>query len=136
MKEINNNLQESLVSFSIAKLLKEKGFLVACLNEYNSKGNLRFEEYPHTWVCRKYYKDAMDIYSAPTQQLAIDWIKVNWNIHIIPITYKKCNGKYDCLLIGDNIENESLMLNLRCGWFFKSEKAKEAAILHTLTHLI
>ena len=125
MKPINNNITETLVSFETAKLLKEKGFAVKCCNWYDQTQGLNpFDGIRGAMV---YLKEA----DAPTQQLSIDWLRINFNIHIA-ITSIDNSGliqwKYFISDAGANIGHSER---------FKSiEICKEEAIKYCLTNLI
>jgi len=89
MKEINNDITESYCSFEVSKLLKEKGFDCKCEDCFNSRGML----FSNGW-CEDVYDKGVNIpfnnstlkslfhISRPTHALAIEWIRVNFNIFI------------------------------------------------------
>ena len=62
-------IKEQLVSFEVAQLLKAKGFNVIVTDSYRANGQLRGE----FKFCN---------YPAPTQQMAMRWLREKHNIHI------------------------------------------------------
>ena len=73
-------------------------------------------------------KGYFETYSAPTLDLAIEWIRVNCNIHIIVLPSK---NRYIIVIPED--ENGSWRKN---NDFKTPQEAKEMAILYTLKNLI
>ena len=127
MKEINNNIQESYCSFEVSKLLKEKGFdcytttwhqrgngivgdVVGKSDRYNSKG----EAYT----------------SRPTHALAIEWIRVNFEIWII-IEPDIQNNRCWFQIISKKYKGDG-----NTGFFNTLQEAEEVAMLYTLKELI
>lgn len=98
MKTLNNNIEEARVSKEIHTLLKLKGF-------NNTHWNIE-----------------------PTQQLAIDWIRVNFGIHIIVLPARNCY-----MIIIPEDKNGSWRINNK---YISLKEAKEAALLYTLQNLI
>lgn len=173
---MNNNIKESLCSFEVSKLLKEKGFKVPTLcyyfedgefrqNEliettgmdYGSEFTIEYQEFLENWNnnclrkkngdrcfgCDK-SKGYFETYSSPTHAIAIEWLRVNFDINIhdyhiaetdtwgadvykLVHDYNKTrNG--DCLLYSPILNNETL---------FKSpQEATEASLLKVLKELI
>jgi hypothetical protein len=83
MKELNNNITESRCSFEVSKLLKEKGCDIPCnayyvldFQNFKADGVLHEVDY-FTNRCHQFH-----IASAPTHALAIEWIRVNYNVFI------------------------------------------------------
>src|SRR5574343_236503 len=102
---INNNIQEAYCSLEVSKLLKEKGCdLPAQLIHYyppRKKDNVHLGP---GWGRRyNYYinqpKDGSERIHSFTHALAIEWIRVNFGIHIW-IASKDIDGK-DVLYIGN-----------------------------------
>jgi hypothetical protein len=124
--DINNNIQETLVSFEIAKLLKEAGFDVPCQKWYSNEGSCYYENEFNN--CRgsvpSFYCEA------PTQQLAIDWIRINFGIHIQDMIYRR--NPDDFLFVVYYNKTEKYFSEP----FDTPEEAKEAALLYTLQNLI
>jgi hypothetical protein len=88
-------MKEQLISFKTAKLAKEKGFDVECLNFYTKPRSKMFgidehgRNYPSTNKSKKLYsigKDATlhieNVMFAPTQSLLQKWLREVHNIHI------------------------------------------------------
>lgn len=89
-KTINNEITESHCSFEVVKLLKEKGFDVKCVSYYRTEYSpLNGGVYGSTTVC-DYDQVLSDRYNdldykhllRPTHALAIEWLRVNFNIWI------------------------------------------------------
>jgi hypothetical protein len=131
MKTINNNIQEELVSFKVAKLLKKAGFNVAVqiVDEFDITAS-RDQGYLYNHLHKN------NIFRLPTQQLACDWIRVNFDIHIC---VDKQNYKLFKYRISDlSLRNDALtdMVEKQEFNFDTPEEAKEAALKYTLTNLI
>ena len=132
MKTINNNIEEQTVGFDNAKLLKEKGFDVV------TKGLFFDGELNSTVEAKNSDFESSRYFSAPTQQVAIDWIWINFGIHIeiqhdgtfSHFTYKLCK------LNKNNIKTEPHYLHPFGEGFHTPEEAKEATINYVLTKLI
>lgn len=79
---INNDISENYVSIEVAKLLKVKGFHVPTIYHYGeTNGYISIgSDIPATdW--NKDHDDHMDevqLYSRPTQTVAIEWIRINF----------------------------------------------------------
>lgn len=108
-------IKERYCSFEISKLLREKGFDEPCGSTYDiavSGGKPKFYKYDVLQFFPNGMKNSDDKYgmviSAPTHQMAIDWLREKKNIFIIiePHAYDYVNEKnksYSCSLwIGDN----------------------------------
>jgi hypothetical protein len=77
---INNNIEESYCSFEIAKLLKEKGFEAMTNSYYDKYGIQYLNNNNYNWNIKYSYETNQ--YSNPTQNIAIEWIRTNFNIWI------------------------------------------------------
>jgi len=141
MKIIINKIEEQRVGFPNAKLLKEKGFDCLCSFAFNGA----YEPH-HLNIIELGFKQSNselieNVFTAPTQQLAIDWIRINFGIHI------------DCQVEGISLEiyrficfdtpDERVRETLKHiqddfhnGRYKTPEEAKEAAINHVLTKMI
>jgi len=145
MQTINNNIEETRIGFDNAKLLKEKGFKVYGYKFYTPNGKkepyiTHGIEYMSDAKCKADWntlvpypnKEKDVLCSAPTQQLAIDWIRVNFNIHIFvePMCLVKLNPTttYYYTIIGYN--------KISSEYYDKIEEAIEAAITDVLTNKI
>jgi len=117
METMNNNIQEQRVSSDNAKRLKEKGFDVKCNRYIDLEPNMAMA-----------YDEKVHIY-VPTQQLALDWIRVNFGIHIEVFKRRGINGtgyNFMCIKAEDG-EAYSVPLEMKDG-LKTPEEAKEAAI--------
>lgn len=126
-------IKETYCSYEVAKLLKEKGFHEPCIATYNSTTkNFQVEEIYEDWTI--HWKGYI---SAPTQQMAMAWLREEKNIFIViePHTYDYVNEKNkSCvcsLWVGDNyyeyIESKD---------YPSYEEAVETALKYCLENLI
>lgn len=122
--------KERYVSFDTAKLLKEKGFDEPCKTYYQDE---RFVDD----VCTKYYqwnsKSPFEQISAPTHQMAMEWLRNTYHIHIViqPISGKGYNG-----IMCDVSNFDDFNYISETDFFLHPEEAVEAALKHTLENLI
>ena len=149
MKTINNNIEEQRVGFDNAKLLNEKGFKVPCnTHTFISNTNNIVQETSIScidWGNR--ILKTVQKYSSPTQQVAIDWVRINFGINIEANRLSNI-GKYAWLAIPHDFipksfktkkeyANSSLNYYSKIGVYYETpEEAKEAAINHFLTNLL
>lgn len=126
-------IKEAYISFETAKLLKEKGFIDPCFGYYFSDGTLGFIK-----GLRDRNSASVSTYSAPTQQMAMRWLREEKYILIFILPAKDENGN---LVYSGEVwiwnEDEGLY-NARnnCGVFHVYEKACEVAIKYCLENLI
>jgi hypothetical protein len=133
-------IEEAYVSFEVAKLLKEKGFDEKCRGGYHSEFDnndnpiVILEE----WIAQPYNNDFVDegfLCSAPTHQMAMAWLREEYDFHIIVYPWKANNKKkWVCkvyrtfnLLGCERYSNETLD---------SYEEAVEAALKYVLENLI
>jgi len=132
MKTINNNIEEIRVGLSNAKLLKEKGFEVLGKYCYDCLGDIysvKLEN--HNKHTKKF--------TAPTQQLTIDWILENHHLHlvILPTVTGYFTFKWiDVQLDPENVIERPPYKNVDSGDYNIVTEAKEAAITYVLTNLL
>lgn len=63
-------IKEAYCSFEVSKLLKEKGFIESCYGRYS----IRSKEFH--FDCTKAYNNGSNfMYSAPTHQMAMAWLR-------------------------------------------------------------
>ena len=74
-------ITEDYVSFETAKLLKEKGFDVDVSQYYNIEDGY-FSERDALWN----WNIGLYRYSAPTLQMAMKWLRENFNMNPVPYT--------------------------------------------------
>lgn len=100
---INNDIKESRVSFIVAKLLRKLGFNAPCTQHWEwgngdkaqgyepgiytssfSDKNGSYRPYTNTELGNTYIEDGEEFgeWSRPTTQMAIEWIRINFDIHI------------------------------------------------------
>lgn len=148
MRKINNDIKESYCSFEVSKLLKEKGFKVPCMGQYSVKGELVLyfqqesfrgfnlesevsQEWPqnHEWE----YDGYKNLCFAPTHALAIEWIRVNFDI-LIEIS------KWRDQPVGKELWKHAFQFFANGetdGIAFKTpQEVNEAALLHVLNNML
>ncbi len=81
-------IQPTYVTFEQAKVLKEKGFDLAC-NEYYLEDGIDYS-YPkaENWNLK------VDTISRPEQWLVVEWLRLKYQIHILVVPFYS----YDILL--------------------------------------
>lgn len=72
-------IKERYVSHEVAKLLKDKGFDEECSKTYDIKTG---QMYIGGGLCNSDFTDIDEMITAPTQQMACDWIEETFNISI------------------------------------------------------
>lgn len=129
-------ITEDYVSFEIAKLLKEKGFDCSCEYQYIncSSGHPFLTDIRDDSGC--YYKNSeigQDEYSAPTQSMAMKWLREVHNIFIeISVDEMLKDEGYQWALY----YNSTKEIRPYSGWGDSYEEACEAAIKYCLENLI
>ena len=127
-------IEEAYVSFETAKLLKEKGFDVSCYGRYS----VRSKEF-HLDTTKPCNNGGISQYSAPSQQMAMKWLREVHNIHIQIMldgwALGSHSGFYILLM---RMDNDFELLNpLDDEVFFETyEEAVEAALKYCLENLI
>ena len=72
-------IKERYVNLEVAKLLKDKGFDEECTKTYNiSNGQM----YIGGETCNNELTEISELITAPTQQMACDWMIENYKIYI------------------------------------------------------
>lgn len=129
-------IQEAYVSFEVAKLLKEKGFNQETVKRYNPSGSL-YSYYQNVTVIPK----GEEYFFAPTQQMAMRWLREVHNIGVFPTTYyrktKEHKGyNYGCDLV--DLKTYEVIGDFELTTFPSDtyEQACEAAIKYCLENLI
>ena len=114
-------IKEDYVSFETALLLKEKGFeQIGCQKQYNTQGDL----------CVGYCYGPV----APTQQMAMRWLREVHNIHIdICSIYDTNRWLYQVFVITPRTARNSYVDKIL---YTSYEEAVESAIKYCLEHLI
>lgn len=89
-KLVENEIREAYVSFETAKLLKEKGFKEKTIPFYQKDGKFcsRIGNVCQPCDWNNEYKNKYDFYSAPTQQMAMRWLR---EVHKIVICAEIAN---------------------------------------------
>lgn len=119
-------VEEAYVSFETAKLLKEKGFDELCVWKYSkgirAKAGQAIDEYQNSELDD-------DEYSAPTQQMAMAWLRKK-KIYIF------INISLNTFFYFYTIYNERNRVLRTIPNFIQYEDAAESAIQYCLTNLI
>lgn len=128
-------VKESYVSFETAKLLKKKRFDEPCDHFYrfDSKELFRGTMFTNSQIGEKFH-------NAPTQQMAMRWLREVHNIGIFPSTYTITNseGSKEEHVYGSAIVN-LITFDLMCDDIMSKdsyEEACEVAIKYCLENLI
>lgn len=144
MKTINNNIKEPRVSFDNAKFLKEAGFSCGVTHTYSNVGlhhvynpeipedmnNGRHEIIPNVYPNPPYY-------SAPTLQMAIIWVRVNFGIHIVSQITIDGTWYFELYNLNDKRNAEIYTEGFQANANIRNpEDALEAGLKHCLTNLI
>ena len=127
-------ITEDYVSFETAKLLKEKGFDEPCdfyISELFPSSITKYSDYGIK------YKNSQKeyVYSAPTLQMAMKWLREMHNIHIaVIVTYHYFPRRYEAHIMKlKNIDDFILHQQVD---FVSYEQACEAAIKYCLENLV
>lgn len=128
-------IEERHCSYEVARLLKEKGFDEACTCLYYN-GDLEFvndNAYEH--VMRNSSIANKDFITAPTHQMACDWLGDIHDLHIIAFPYKRGNSKGWCCYVKKthNLLGQERYVNETCNSCYE---AIEAALKYSLENLI
>ena len=138
-------ITEDYVSFETAKLLKEKGFLKVV--DLRMTQNLSFyDNIGLSHNLNKYYdrliQDKIDFVVAPTQSMAIKWLRLTHKIYIqafAPVYDMDCSElgvTYNVIIT--NLANQCLAFDtpLENIEYNSPEEAHEAALKYCLENLI
>ena len=140
-------IENAYVSFEVAKLLKEKRFDIPCDSYYDyfSSNITMYQGYVPEFSgnCTNHNgRGNHDVYSRPTQQLAMRWLREVHGIHIqafCPVVDVDCDilgVTYNVVI--SNLKNCCLAFDtpLEDVEYKSYEKACEAALKYCLEHLI
>lgn len=145
-KELDNNISEIYCLYDACVLLKDKGFDVFCEATYtkylkkcgqHKKGVIVFEESGILHGRNSYnsFNENYNLVSAPTQALAIQWLRKNFNLHfeLLWDVDKKLYWFVSITKIGDV---ESKAFDMPRKKHFTPHEAIDAALIHALTKMI
>lgn len=128
-------IQEQYVSFKTAKLLKEKGFDIPCCFNYRSAypntPKPFYHKLPKDFNSEEYKGLKSEWFSAPTQQMAMRWLRENYNI-LIYINFNGDINHYCWAMIDLTSGNPKPYECLAMTY----EEAAEEAIKYCLENLI
>lgn len=126
-------IQEAYVSFEVAKLLKEKGFDIPTTSFYNSKKQY-FLKIDSCLIDRN---ADFSLFSAPTHQMAMRWLREEKYILIFILPGKDDNGNLTyCADVWAWNEDEGRYEPTWATDNYIYEEAVESAIKHALKNLI
>ena len=91
-------MKEAYVSFKVAKLLKEKGFNWECRTKYNSNGCILDTVRMSIGKFMTNLQFFPQEYSAPTQQMAMQWLRKEKMIFISPFPTFKSSPTFKSML--------------------------------------
>ena len=124
-------ITEDYVSFETAKLLKEKRFTEYTLGYYlDDKDKLYFDRFSDDWN-----SNHVGYISAPTQQMAMRWLREVHNI-VCNIDIESRNFYYYSIFIIRSSIGAQYQLTSQKPYFETYEEACEAAIKYCLENLI
>ena len=133
---MNNNIKEAYCSFKVSKLLKENGFdcptifVGENLNIHIGKEIVQEKDWDKAGCELKYhynshYGKTNTNVSRPTHQMAIEWIRINFNIYITA----KLNHRKKYYWALDDVGDTSYEFN-------SPQEAIESALSYILKNLI
>ena len=122
-------IKEAYCSFEVAKLLKEKGFYEDCYGRYS----IRSKEF-HFDITKPYNNGSNFMYSAPTHQMAMAWLREEKRIAII-IEFDLTKRGF-CPYVHQLDYNMDWVVKWRINTPMKYEEAVETALKYTLENLI
>lgn len=125
---MNNNIKEPYCPFEVSKLLKNKGFGVPTLKYYMGSGKIYTWEVPTDGNHKNFTKE---IYSAPTHALAIEWVRINFEVYISP-SYAEGNKKYGYQIF--TLDDSYMIAQMYS--YSSPEEAAEAGLLYVIENLI
>lgn len=125
--------KEQYVTFEVARLLKDKGFDWDIRQYYalDSKTNVWDLEYDDSKGNYNIYGE--NLISAPTQQMAMRWLREEKGVHIYPIPITGFNYMVAVYVEQGNGTESRTVLENTCNAY---EDAVEAALQYVLTNLI
>ena len=118
-------VKEEYVSYEVAKLLKEKGFVTPCNWLYCSNGTFRHRN--SLWD--------KEMFPAPTHQMAMRWLREKYYIYADPIkqgNYNDCSEYYTWIVARMGIIHRNSSVADKLSY----EEAVEAALKYSLENLI
>lgn len=136
-------IKEVYCSFEVSKLLKEKGFNEKCRGgyhyEFDDNDNIivMFEE----WMAQPYNNDVVDegfLCSAPTHQMAMDWLREVHKVFIVIDAYHADHweGYIDSFEIRIYSHASTIIVPNEIAHHTDYTEAVEAALKYSLENLI
>jgi len=128
MKEINNNIQEPICFSEVSQLLKEKGFDVPTSQFYRNGELIDPKRFVDLHINKNSDFAENTFITAPTHSIALEWIRVNFDINIEShVVGEKGYFSYTVYINGAKKLKER---------FDTPQEAIDAALLYALTNLI
>ena len=125
-------IKEAYVSFETAKLLMDKGFNEPCYEWYNPFGSHYNSAFSFS---NEDYKGVINKICAPTQQMAMRWLREVHHIFIW-VSMKPATQLPYYYQIFDTTLKKKYILHIDSNLYGTYEMAIEAAIKYCLEHLI
>ena len=132
-------ITEDYVSFETAKLLKEKGFDGECDYLYVNGDIIRAQGGKCNWNRGEtLFTDYKNECSAPTLQMAMNWLLDTYKLHIVPTPYPHEDGEFYWAYKITFLDSDTLavMVVKQKAGFDSKENACEGAIKYCLENLI
>lgn len=141
MKEINNNIQEPICSSEVSQLLKEKGFDVPTSQFYRNGELIDPKRFADLYINKNSDFAENTFITAPTQSVAVEWIRVNFGIVVLLEPSLHNYYIYRCIVISPThfkhrqvktyLSEENVIKD-----FDKPQEAIEAGLLYVLKKMI
>ena len=134
MENINNNIKEPICSFEVSNLLKEKGFDVLSTAFYHKtkKELVDPKSYADLAINKNSDFSTASFITAPTQSVAVEWIRVNFGIDI-ECRAVRYVGREKTSYYSANVNGSVVLFQKR---FDTPSEAIDAALLHVLKEII
>ena len=123
--------KEQYVSFEVAKLLKQKEFDWEVRSLYGKyEDDIGFSSWSNN------YNTYDDLYSAPTQQMACDWVEKTYGFFIEVSRHIDINGNYHYLYMILDKECKYASSGTHDNNYPSKYEAVESALEYVLTNII
>ena len=120
-------VKERYINLEVAKLLRNKGFNEPCTGYYNPEGKLNLLTYAET--NSEWFKNT----SAPTQQMACDWLIENYKIYI-NVSFVSGKGYVGAICDISDFDNAFGIVETK--YYSCIESVYNEALKYVLTNLI
>lgn len=127
-------IKERICSYELSMLLQEKGFDEACTHLYYNDDLEFVNDNVYGHVLRNSSIANKDFITAPTHQMACDWLRIIHKIHIIIMPSHTEDNFFRYKII--HTPNPLDDITSTPEWFNDYGKAVEAACIHALNFLV